>query len=370
MSGFKRGSSAGLYLMPLILGIVVTVVACLLFQFWLFLRLPGSSARGTRRVEIQTGMGAVSIARLLHGEGVISSPRLFYLLCSLREAGHKLQAGEYAFLPLSTPDQILDQMVSGRVILHRITLPEGSDIRDVARVLAQSGLASPEGVLGLARDRSFISGLDLSVDSLEGYLFPETYNFRKSQNERSLLKAMVHQFRLHFSEAWRTRSRELGLSVHDVVTLASLVEKEAVVDSERPLIAAVFFNRLGRDMPLQSDPSTVYDLPGFSGPITGSELKRASPYNTYLHKGLPAGPICSPGARSLEAVLYHAKVPYLYFVSNNDGTHHFSESYEEHRRAVTRYRQMRKSSPADPDRSSHDELQDDGSRIPEPSEVE
>lgn len=352
MKGFSRYSITGLYLMAFATCLLLAAVGFLSFEFWLFMRTPGSSIRGTRRVEIQAGTSALSIAQLLHNEGVISDSRQFYLLCSLRKAGSKLKAGEYAFLPLSTPDEVLDRIVNGRVIFHRVTVPEGSTVRDVAKILSQNGLASEQAIIRLARDTSYVNTLELSVSSLEGYLFPETYNLRKTQDERSVLKAMVRQFRLHYPEAWQKRSEELGLSVHDVVTIASLVEKEAVVDSERPLIAAVFMNRLERNMPLQSDPTTVYDLPGFSGPITWNELRRDSPYNTYLHTGLPAGPICNPGARSLEAVLYHANVPYLYFVSNNDGTHHFSESYEEHRQAVSRYRKMRGASSAEGDRSS------------------
>ncbi len=135
------------------------------------------------------------------------------------------------------------------------------------------------------------------------------------------------------------------MSVHQVVTLASMVEKEAVVDSERPIIAAVFLNRLRVDMPLQSDPTAVYDLPDFSGPVTATHLKRRSPYNTYQQKGLPAGPICSPGAKSLKAVLYPQDVPYIYFVSNADGTHHFSRTFQEHNEAVSRYRAAKRKFP-------------------------
>ena len=194
----------------------------------------------------------------------------------------------------------------------------------------------------MSQDKEFIDSLDLPDDGLEGYLFPETYYFTKSNNIRTILKSMVRQFRLHFPKKWEDRAKERGSSVQEVVILASIVEKEAVVDSERPLIAGVFFNRLKLNMPLQSDPTAVYDLPDFSGPITREHLQRQSPYNTYQKRGLPAGPICNPGAGSLEAVLYPEEVPYLYFVSNNDGTHRFSTTLEEHQRAVSLYRQNNK----------------------------
>ncbi len=153
---------------------------------------------------------------------------------------------------------------------------------------------------------------------------------------------MVERFWQRLPQEWQDRLKELGLSLHEIVTLASIIEKEAVVDSERPVIAGVFYNRLKINMPLQSDPTAVYDIPGFSGPVTAAHLTRQSPYNTYRIKGLPPGPICSPGAKSIHAALYPEKVPYLYFVSNNDGTHHFSVTSEEHRKAVSHYYELKK----------------------------
>lgn len=312
------------------------------FQFWLFLRLPGQSVLERRQVSIPPGTGAVGVARILHAEGVVSDPDAFYLLCRFRKAGQKLRAGEYAFPTLSTPDQILDQIVSGKAILYRLTFPEGSTVRDVARLLEEQGLASEKAVLRLSEDKDFLKELNLESSSLEGYLFPETYLFQRTQGEAAMLKMMVRQFRRNFPDAWRDRAAQMGWTVQDVVTLASLVEKEAKVDAERPVIAAVFLNRIDRNMPLQSDPSAVYDLAGFSGTVTPQHLKRQSPYNTYMNKGLPPGPICNPGAKSLKAALYPDKVPFLYFVSNNDGTHRFSETLTEHRQAVSDYREKRK----------------------------
>jgi UPF0755 protein len=221
---------------------------------------------------------------------------------------------------------------------HRVTFPEGSTIWDVGRILEKHGLARQAGIVDLARDEEFISSLGLEFPSLEGYLFPNTYFFRASHNETLILQTMVEQFRRHFRDSWKERAKELGFTVHEVVVLASLVESEAKVDSERPLIAAVFLNRLKKDMFLQCDPTAVYDLPDFCGPVTKEHLKRQTPYNTYQKKGLPMGPICNPGAKSLEAVLYPKEVPYLYFVSKNDGTHQFSETLSDHHRAVRNYR--------------------------------
>ncbi len=316
--------------------LVVMAMGVGLFDFWLFLKSPGSPRLEIRQVTIRPGMNARSVAQLLTAEGIVADADRFYLLCWLRKAGQKLKAGEYAFLPLSPPERILEQMVLGRAIIQRVTFPEGSTVYDVARTLEERGLASSKEVLRLVGDRDFIKANGLSASSLEGYLFPETYFFQKTQGEAAMLKMMVGQFRRHLPEGWEQQAAGLGLGLPELVTLASMVEKEAVVDFERPMIAGVFYNRLAKKMPLQSDPTAVYDLSGFSGPIAGSHLKRPSPYNTYRNPGLPIGPICNPGVKSLKAALYPEKVSYLYFVSNRDGTHQFSETLEEHNRAVSR----------------------------------
>lgn len=322
---------------------LITVVAFwAVFGFWLFLRLPGSPQAKPVLVDIAAGMNAMAISDRLHAEGVVSDPQAFYWLCRYRSAANRIQAGEYAFAAPLTPDRVLNKLVQGKVVLHPVTLPEGSTVRDVASLLGRAGLADEAEVASLARDRAFIQTLGLDHPSLEGYLFPETYHYPRNQGARTILRSMVQQFRDRFSEEMIRRAGERKLSVHEVVILASMVEKEAAVDDERPLIAAVFLNRVHRGMPLQSDPTAVYDLEGFSGPVLASHLKRQSPYNTYLIKGLPIGPICNPGIRSLEAVLYPAGVPYLYFVSNLDGTHRFSTTLSEHQDAVSQYREKRK----------------------------
>jgi UPF0755 protein len=319
-----------------------TALGAGLFEFWLFLKSPGSPHLEMRQVTIRFGTNAKSVAQLLFAQGIVADPDRFRLLCWLRKAGQKVKAGEYAFLPLSTPGQILDQMVLGKAIIQPVTFPEGSTVYEVARHLEERGLGSSTEILRLVGDGDFIKANGLSVANLEGYLFPETYFFQKSQGEVAMLKMMVSQFWRHLPEGWDRQSAELGLSLHELVTLASMVEKEAMADFERPIIAGVFYNRLKRKMPLQSDPTAVYDLGGFSGPISRSHLKRSSPYNTYQNPGLPRGPICNPGAKSLRAVLYPESVAYLYFVSNRDGTHQFSETLLEHNRAVSRAQQKRR----------------------------
>ncbi len=321
-----------------LLAIALAVVG-LLFDFWMFLHLPGLPQRSLRQVLIHPGMGAGAIAQALKNEGVVANARKFYWFCLATGSGGQLRAGEYAFLTLATPRQVLDKLIRGEVVERRITFPEGSTLRNVARILSSAGLAVESQILRLGADESFARSQGIEAKSLEGYLFPETYHFQKTQDDKALLETMLKEFRHRFSYAWQERARELGFSVHEILTLASLVEKEARVDVERPLIAAVFLNRLKRRMPLQSDPTAVYDLTDFSGPVTHNHLQRVSAYNTYQIIGLPPGPICNPGAKSIEAVLFPADVPFVYFVSNLNGTHQFSTSLEEHNTAVRNYRQ-------------------------------
>ncbi len=317
-------------------------------QLWVYWNVPSVPAGPPPTVNIREGMGPKAIAKYLEEQGVISRPELFYWIARWTRTTHRLQAGEYRFEPLSPPSEILRTLVQGRVLVHRVTIPEGSTLNEVCALVEAAGLSNARQLKRLAQDPQFLKSLEIPhAPSLEGYLFPETYYFRSTERSEDILRRMVEEFRRHFPPVWRDRARRMGFTIHQVVTLASLVEKEARVDKERPLIASVFLNRLKIGMPLQSDPTAVYDLEGFKGPITHRHLKRESPYNTYLHKGLPPGPICNPGENSLRAVLFPAKTSYLYFVSNRDGTHTFSSHYRDHQRAVARYRKKGKSR-ADP----------------------
>jgi UPF0755 protein len=312
------------------------------FHFWLFLHQPAKPYCEKKQFFIPPKTGAYGVARLLQSEGVIRDASEFYILGWLKNSLGRMQAGEYAFSTLYTPEQILDQIVNGRVVIHVATLPEGATLLEAARILDQKELAPEKEFIELAWNAEFARSLGLKANSLEGYLFPDTYHFKKPVSTVAIAKAMVRQFWEHLPQQWPDRAKELGMSLHQIVTLASIIEKEAAVDSERPVIAGVFYNRLKIDMPLQSDPTAVYDIPGFSGPVTAAHLTRQSPYNTYKIKGLPPGPICSPGAKSIHAALYPEKVPFIFFVSNNDGTHHFSVTSEEHRSAVSHYQELRK----------------------------
>ncbi|MGO9020566.1 MAG: endolytic transglycosylase MltG [Syntrophobacteraceae bacterium] len=342
----------------LIFSCLATVTAILgSFHFWLFLRLPAKPFSEKRQFLIPK-TSAYGVARLLESEGVIRDAREFYLLGWLKNSLHRMQAGEYAFSTLYTPEQVLDQIVNGRVVIHTVTLPEGSTLWDVARILQQKELAPESEIIEVARSTGFARSLRVEANSLEGYLFPDTYQFTKPVSSADIAEKMVRRFWQRLPKEWPNKVKELGLSLHEIIILASIIEKEAVVDFERPRIAAVFYNRLKINMPLQSDPTAVYDIPGFSGPVTAAHLTRQSPYNTYHIKGLPPGPICSPGAQSIKAALNPEKgAPYLYFVSNNDGTHHFSVTPEEHRNAVSHYYELKKKTLGDKSPAIDDTLE-------------
>ena len=231
-------------------------------------------------------------------------------------------------------------LATGATIRHQVTVPEGLTVEQVATIFAGQGWVRRDRFLALARDPGFLSGLGIEVEHLEGYLFPETYTLiRQETDEASVLRLMVAQF----EREWATiRPAEPGpMTRHQLVTLASIVEKETGVAEERPLIARVFLNRLQRNMRLQSDPTVIYGIPDFTGNLTRAHLRQATPYNTYVIPALPPGPICNPGRAALEAVLRPADANALYFVSKNDGTHVFSTNLADHNRAVRTYQKTR-----------------------------
>jgi UPF0755 protein len=235
------------------------------------------------------------------------------------------------------PLEILDRFRRGLVVLHPVTIPEGYSVRQIAEVLRGAGIGDPEELLGLAESPAFISELGLDVPTLEGYLFPDTYGLPRNISTADIVRRMVGRFQETYQSVWANRAAELGLTRHQVVTLASIIEKETGSGIERPIISAVFHNRLRLRMPLQSDPTVIYPIKNFDGNLRKVDLVRDNPYNTYRRRGLPPGPIGNPGREALEAALYPSPVDYLYFVARNDGSHHFSRTLREHNKAVDQY---------------------------------
>lgn len=322
----------------LVTGSFVGLSSVLVCAFLLaFLWLPAPGQHGTAEIRIERGEPLSAVVEQLRERAVITNPRLFILWSRLLAVEKKIHWGRYRFeLPMS-PGDVLDQMVLGTGAFRRITVPEGLTVKEIAGLLEGAGIARGDRFLAEARRPELLSRLGLEGQGIEGHLFPDTYFFTPHTTEGEIVMAMTDQFRHNFSRAMQEKLRQLGWSLHQLVTLASLIEKETGDEAERPLVSAVFHNRLKRKIPLQSDPSVVYGLKRFSGQLTRQDLQSPSPYNTYRIRGLPPAPICNPGLASLVAALYPAEVPYLYFVSKNDGSHLFSVTLAEHNRAVEKY---------------------------------
>lgn len=297
---------------------------------------PGFRDGERRIVYIKPDSRGKEIANQLKEAGVIQDPFLFLLFSYLRGSSDRLKAGEYQFTASMGLLDVLRILEEGKVVVHKVTIPEGSTLWQIARLLDAEGLVNMDRFLELARDRTVASYYVPESDSLEGFLFPDTYHFIKGTKEEAILDAMVQRFFRAFTGENELRARQRGMSLYEVVTLASIIEKEALVDREKPIIAGVFYNRLKRGMRLQADPTVLYGRRR-NGRIRYRDLREKHPYNTYIHHGLPPGPIASPGAEALEAALDPAEVNYLYFVSKNDGTHYFSRTLTEHNRAVRKY---------------------------------
>jgi UPF0755 protein len=290
---------------------------------------------------ISSGQGLKETAHALQREGLVSDAFRFTVLARLDKKDKLLKAGEYFFSTTMTPREILGQMVEGRVHLYRLTIPEGYNLVQIAAAVAAAGLESEKNFLDAARNPETIKQLAIEADTLEGYLFPDTYYFPRGLDSGTIIATMVKQFRAAFKPAWVQQAETLGMTVHEVVTLASIIEKETGAPEERPLIASVFHNRLKKGMRLETDPTVIYGISDFDGNIKRRHLETYTPYNTYKIKGLPPGPIASPGALALEAALYPVQSNYLYFVSKKDGTHQFSTTIKAHNAAVRKY-QLRK----------------------------
>ena len=297
------------------------------------------------KLVVPPGASAEAIARKLDALDLVRHPLVFRLLVRSRGLGGQLKAGEYALEGPLSLEEILEILARGEVVRREVTIPEGRTLEETATLAGAEGMVVDD-FLAVARDPGLIQDLDSEASDLEGYLFPDTYDIPLTPDPaRSLVLRMVRRFR-EVVEPELPRMAESGLSVREVVILASLVELETAAVEERPRIAAVFLNRLEKRMLLQTDPTIIYAMKQegrWRGNIRKKDLEMESPFNTYRHPGLPPGPIGSPGREAILAVLDPAQTRELYFVSRNDGTHQFSETLAEHNRAVNRYQRRRRS---------------------------
>ncbi|MGZ4833326.1 MAG: endolytic transglycosylase MltG [Terriglobales bacterium] len=330
--------------------ILVAVLAAGLWLAWA-LYLP-VQPRGTQFVLLRPGWSSRHIATELQSAGVVRSARAFLLMHYA--LGRTLKAGEYKFDQPATARQVHDRLARGDIYVHYVTIPEGYNLYDIANAVQQAGLGSAQDFIkAAAGDVVFIRDLDPKAATLEGYLFPDTYGFTRTQSMHDMIATMVHRFRREAEQlglicpvnpdpSAQTSASSSGCpDLHAVVTMASIVEKETAVPEERPMVASVYYNRLRRGIALAADPTVIYAalVSGhYSGAIHQSDLQFNSPYNTYRNAGMPPGPIANPGRASLEAALHPASTEFLYFVSDGNGHHRFARTLDEHSRNVAAYR--------------------------------
>jgi UPF0755 protein len=277
--------------------------------------------------------------------GVVPTAPALILWAKVTQKDRAIKCGEYDLSPAQTPLQILDKLVSGKVKMHEVTLPEGLRLDEIAHRLETAHITDARSFLQSAVDPSLTKSVGLDADSFEGYAFPETYRFRRDTPAPEVLSRMLEELRSRIRDEDRKALAQSGFTLHQVVTLASIVERETAQASERPLVASVYLNRLRIGMRLQSDPTVIYGVlrtrGAFDGDLRVVDLHADNPWNTYTRAGLPPGPIANPSIESIRAVLAPAQSRYLYFVSRNDGSHEFSETLTEHNRAVKRYQLRR-----------------------------
>lgn len=307
-----------------------------------FASQPIGQSSKTILVDIPRGIGFMEIIDILDNAGLVDNKPFFYTLAIMKGAARQIRAGEYELSDAMSPIDIINKLVQGDIKAYPVTIPEDFTVKEIAARLAANKLVPEKTFLKLAFDQNFVKTLNIPGKTLEGYLYPETYKLDRSMGSKEIIQLMNQQFWKRFTPDMRQRATAMGMTITEVVTLASIIGKETGFKDEKPLISAVFHNRLKKGMKLQSDPTAVYNLDDFDGKIRKSHLLRDAPHNTYRNNGLPPGPIANPGIDSLTAALYPAKVNYLYFVANNNGSHQFSSTLIDHHQAVSKYQILRK----------------------------
>ncbi len=346
-----------------IAALLFLLAAFLSLNLWHYSKTPLTTGVSGVKVVVYIPPGASfkQIQHILSRAGLMEPDHRFLILARLTGAVGRLRAGEYSLSGRISPLDLLHCLRQGKTLRHFLTIPEGANIFQTARIIADSGLTDERQALSLFRNVDFIHSLGLHETSLEGYLFPDTYAFKKGMTARSVIGRMVKRMTVKFTEECRRQSLDdkiiidcnllkvsspadflskgyIHLTAREALILASIVEKETAAPEERPIVAEVFINRLRKGMRLQTDPTVIYGLKKFHSPLTKLDLRTPTPYNTYILPALPQGPICNPGSASLRAVMRPATGNYYYFVSRHNGRHYFSTTLKEHNRAVRKYR--------------------------------
>lgn len=315
--------------------ILLMVISYVAFELF----VPAQTVGVKTEIEIPNGATFRQAIEILHDQKLIRDKNIFLLLGRLTGADRRIRAGFYSIWSNMSPLAIFRIIRSGQIIEYEIKILEGDSLLEISEQFEKNHIMDKEKFTKLATDRDFLDSYEIEAKSIEGYIFPDTYKIPKGVLPEDAVGSMIDKMREKFSYEILSRMDEKGMTENELLTLASIIEKEAVVDSERPLISAVYHNRLKKNMLLQADPTAIYGIKSSREKITREDLLRITPYNTYKIKGLPPGPIASPGLKSIEAALYPANVPYIYFVSLDDRSHQFSKTLEEHMQAVKQYRQ-------------------------------
>jgi UPF0755 protein len=325
--------------------LIIILFSFMALYFGYFLISPSGIDKKETIFIVKRGSGLREVAIELRRKRLIKSKDLF-ILCAILKGGTKdIKAGEYSLNQSMSPVRIFNILSTGAIKTYTLTIPEGLTAQQIADLLAKKNLVNIREFIPLVMDKTLAASYHIDGTNLEGYLFPDTYVISRDTGARELIDLMIKRFQKIFTALIKDQESTTGrlLPAKDIVTLASIVEKEGGLAEEKPIIASVFLNRLKKRMRLESDPTVIYGLKNFDGNLKKKDLRTPSPYNTYLNYGLPPGPIANPGRESLMAVVHPAETDYLYFVAKNDGSHYFSTTLSEHNKAVYRYQKRRRS---------------------------
>ena len=321
---------------------VTSILAGYIFKIY-YSPIKNSDVENSSIILIPRGSTFDSVTSSIREKGLIPYPRLYDYLAKHLKVYSRIQTGEFQIQHSWNTFELLKFLISGKSLRHRLTIPEGKNFAEITELLIRADLADKATMLSLKHDPELLRKTGVpEATSLEGFLFPETYFFSRAENEKQILSAMILQYRKVFNNDYRKRAKEIGMVEYEVLKLASIVEKETGLETDRPMIASVFHNRLKRKMRLDSDPTVIYGLKNFNGNLTRKHLRTPTPYNTYKLYGLPPTPISNPGKASLHSVLYPKKNKYLYFVARGDGSSKFSKTLKEHNKAVWFFQKVRK----------------------------
>ena len=326
----------GIIALYIIIPIISGVVSYKMAEHYFFAPLDPNNST-TSIFEVAPDKSFREVAADLEVDNYIRDRLAIRLLAKYQKKDTLVMAGEYEFSPSMSPQEILDAMVEGKMILRRITFKEGITINEIGPILEEAGVTQKALFDAALEDPQLRDELKVPADSFEGYLFPETYRIQRNTPARKVIQTLRNQLDAVWADAWNLRLIELEMTRHQILTLASIIEKESGNSEEQPIVSSVFHNRLAKGMRLQSDPTVIYGIPHFNGNITKADLQTPTPYNTYVISGLPPGPIANPGMTAIKAALYPADTTYLFFVGNGKGRHIFSETLDQHNQAVNLY---------------------------------